>query len=481
MSPACARRLRSAADLPINPRMTRPAPSDREAGFALVETLVSAALLVVIALALLAGADRAASTAGQSRARSTAAAIAEQDQERMRSMPVTALSNYHPVGRPVPSGAVNYTVTSRADWVRDSTATTASCTDTGQSNYLRITSTVTSNVVGTATKPVTMTSIVAPPVGSFDGTEGTLAVLITDRADKPVVGMNVSISGGASLSDTTNAAGCAVFAYIPRGQYHVLLNTPGWVDPANKTAVDFLATVSAASVSLANHSYDRAAKVAVSYETWVSGAAVASKGWGATAAQNLTGGVISSFKATAPPQTSVDATSLYPVASGLKFYAGECAGASPETPIPNWFTTAPGSGDLLIPAPGSTNGAVTVRQPPLTLVVKNGTSTITGAHVVLTPQSAGCTKLALTTDASGRANKTQTTPYDPGIPFGKYDVCVDALPTASSARKVWRSSSALDVKVANGPNTAPGTTATTGVLDFASQGSNVSTTNLVCS
>jgi Tfp pilus assembly protein PilV len=461
--------------------MTAPACSDSEAGFALVETLVSAALLVVIALALLAGADRATSTAGQNRARSTAAAIAEQDQERMRSMPVTALSNYHPLARTVPAGAVNYSVASRADWVRDSTATTASCTDTGQADYLRITSTVTSNIAGKSIKPVAMSSIVAPPVGSFDPNQGTLAVLIKDSADRPVVGMNVSIAGGTSLSDATNSAGCAVFAYIPKGQYHVLLNTPGWVDPANVTPVDFLATVSASSVTVASHNYDRAVKVAVSYETWVSGAAVASQGWGATAAQNTTAGLISSFKATAPPQTTVDATSLYPLSTGYKFYAGECAGATPETPISNWFTTVPGSGNVLTPAPGATNGTVTVRQPPLTLVVKNGSSLLGGANVVLTPQSAGCTKLTLKTDASGRANKTATTPFDPGVPFGKYDVCVDALPTAgATTRKVWRASSALDVKVANGPNTTPGTTSTTGVLDFASQGANVSATNPVC-
>ncbi len=63
----------------------RPARPTSEAGFALIEVLVSAVLLVVIALALLAGADRAASTSLAGKGRSVAATLAEQDQERMRA------------------------------------------------------------------------------------------------------------------------------------------------------------------------------------------------------------------------------------------------------------------------------------------------------------------------------------------------------------------------------------------------------------
>ena len=103
MSPRSPASLRSRADLPITPRMKRPALSDGEAGFALIETLVSAALLVVIAVALLTAAERAASTSLEGKGRSVAAAIAEQDQERLRAMPVTALSNYHPSSRTVPA------------------------------------------------------------------------------------------------------------------------------------------------------------------------------------------------------------------------------------------------------------------------------------------------------------------------------------------------------------------------------------------
>jgi Tfp pilus assembly protein PilV len=462
----------------------RPDRPNREGGFALIETLVSAVLLVVIALALLAGADRASTTSLAGKARSSAASLAEQDQERMRSMPVTALSNYHPVARTVPVGSINYSVASRADWVRDTTGSTQSCTnDSTQADYLKITSTITSNVVGRLIKPVTISSIVAPPVGAFAANQGTLAVKLTDSRNNPVVGMNVSITGAKSLSDATNTAGCAIFAYIPTGTYHVLLNAAGWVNPSNVTAVDSTQTVSAGVVNVANLQYDRAAKVGVSFETWVGSAAVASTGWGITASRVDNGTGTYFFEgagATSTPpaaQASIDATSLWPAVSGYEFYAGDCAGANPETAIPSatWYATAPGSGDVLAPLPGSINGVVTVRQPPLTLVVKSGSSFISGATVRLTPADAACVKPTLTTDASGRANRTTTTPYDPGVPFGRYNVCVVGQ-TATSTWKRWTSATQLNVTSATGPNTVPGTTATTGILDLNAAGTTVTST-----
>src|SRR5262249_35036124 len=150
-----------------------------------------------------------------------------------------------------------------------------------------------------------------------------------------------------------------------------------------------------------------------------------------------------------------------------------CVGANPSTQVPTWFTTAPGSGDVLAPAPGSTTGSVTVRQPPLTLNVKNGSTAISGADIVLTPADTSCTKLALTTDASGRVNKTTSTPYDPGIPFGTYSVCVSAL--VGSQRRAWTASNGLVVKYADGTSTANTVTGTTaaGDLNLATMGSNV--------
>jgi Tfp pilus assembly protein PilV len=456
--------------------MKRPAFSDGEAGFALIETLVSAALLVVIAVALLTAAERAASTSLQSQGRSVAASIAEQDQERMRALPVTALSNYHPTSRTVPAGSGSYTVASRADWVRDSTGATQSCTnDTAQASYLKITSTVTSNVVGSTTKPLSLTSIVSPPVGAFASNQGTLAVKVLDSRDQPVVGMNVSITGARNLSDATNSSGCAVFAYIPATTYHVLLNQPGWVDPTNATSVDKTQAVTQGNVTVATVQYDRAAKVGVKFQTWNGSAVVDSQGWGIAATRVDTAGGTYFFEGGGTPQDQVDAISLWPAQTGYKFSSGDCPGAEPSlaSNIPTWWTTAPGNANVLAPLPGTTDSVLKIRQPPLTMTVKNGATPLANATVVLTPADGACMKPTLVTGTDGKPTKAGGGAFDPGIPFGRYSVCV--LGTVGGNLKKWTATNALNTTSATS-NVVSGTSGSTGSLDLSSATTVPSTT-----
>ena len=66
-----------------------------EHGVTLVETLISALVLMGVIFAVFATLDTASSTTAVNRARTAAATIAERDQERMRGMSVTQLSNHH--------------------------------------------------------------------------------------------------------------------------------------------------------------------------------------------------------------------------------------------------------------------------------------------------------------------------------------------------------------------------------------------------
>jgi Tfp pilus assembly protein PilV len=439
-----------------------PDRSHSEAGFALIEVLVSATLLVVIAVSLLASVDRTTATAVQSRARSVSAQVADQDQERLRAMPFTSLATSGTDTNDVTVGSVTYHVASTAEWIDDQTGDTPSCVSTTQADYLRITSTVTTdNVVGSAIKPVTISSLVAPPATGLDPTKGSLSVKLVDRNGTALAGFPVNISGPSSKSATTNSVGCAVFPFIATGNYTIGLPSTGYVTKQNKQTAT--TTVNPGSLTPIEIPFDRAAKVTISYDTYVGGASVGSKGWDATAQVATSGGTPWPFDGTTPPQPSVDATSLFPWTDGYEFYAGGCVGADPGATAPT-----------LTPAPGSTSNAVTVRQPPVTLVVKNGSSFVSGAKVVLTPTDTGCTPLTLTTDGNGRLSKsTSTTNYDPGVPFGKYKVCV----STTSPNKKWTSAaSALDNKNANGTNLVSGTAATTGILDLNS----VSTTTGTC-
>jgi Tfp pilus assembly protein PilV len=411
-----------------------------EAGFALVEALVAATILIGVALATLLAVERAQTTSRLSKDRTTAAALAEQAQERMRALPATALANYKPTTTTATVGRIDYSITSSSEWVRDASGGTQSCTsDTTQADYLKVSSTVTSSRVGTDIRPVTLTSLVTPPLA----TRGSLAVHVTDSRGQDVPGLAVNITGPTSATDTTNSAGCAIFAYIPSGTYHVLLSTPGWVDPSGATSLDQTKQVTTGNLSVKSFEYDRAGAVTVKYETLVNGNPSPSRGWSASGAHNdVPGSKLRPYFGTTPPQASVVVQSLYPFPTNYEMFSGECAAANPRTaiPDPNWYTTGGvGAGDAVAVAPGDTSPVVTVRQPPLNLVVLKGTNNpLQGAHVVLTPTgaSAACTvKPALTTDSSGRATKTSynfggaagTVGYDPGVPFGVYDVCADGV------------------------------------------------------
>ncbi|MEA2228730.1 MAG: hypothetical protein QOF04_2360 [Solirubrobacteraceae bacterium] len=399
-----------------------------EGGFALVEVLVSAVLLLVIAMGVFKGLDAAQSSTTKSKARTIAGALAEQDQERMRGVSAVDLSTYART-LTVPVNGVPYTVTSQSEWIRDATGGTESCTSNAtQADFLRITSTVTSDVIGTTTKPVTQSSIVAPPVGAFTAKQGTLSVPVRDRNDDPVVGMPVTISGPKALTVPTNAVGCAIFAYIPTGAYTATVNQTTWVGKTQTQSTSVGATVAAGKVTVAPIvSYDRAAPTTVTFVTTLGTQTVPSKAWSVTAGHpDLQSPVRTAHNAT--PQASIDipGPALFPFPTAYSFWSGRCDGAQPPVlAAPGYFATYPGS---KIAQQGQPL-AVTVRQPPLKGVVvdKATNAAIKDAVIVLTPDTSGCTdKLTLTTDAAGLITKPYTAPAkaDPGVPYGTYDLCV---------------------------------------------------------
>jgi Tfp pilus assembly protein PilV len=433
-----------------------------------VETLVSAVVLIVIALATLAAVDRAQSTSTIGKGRSVAASLAEQDQERLRSLPAPSLSTYrtnHASTRVVSVGGLNYNVASTVDWVRDATGGTPSCSsDDNQADYLKITSTVT----GTAVRPVTISSLVAPPL-AYSNSRGTLAVKVLDGADQPVVGLAVTISGPSAGTDTTNAAGCAVFAFIPAGDYHVQFSRAGWVDPTGDNTVDATPTVNAGKLNQLSLTYDMAGAMTMRYDTKIGAAApTASLGWtGSAMHTGVTGSGIRSYWLTpANPQASIALTDLFPFRTGYQTFAGECKGSNPDTAMGtnNWFTTGGGIDDVVIIPPGDTSKVATVRQPALSLKVMNGSTPVQGATVVLTVNDSTCISTpshsapiqlkGLTTNSTGYMTKSAASGYDPGVPFGRYDVCVSA-PNVGSPLRTRRTTFSVNVNNANGVSVTP--------------------------
>ena len=119
-----------------------------DSGFSLIEVLVSALILAIAATGVFEGFDVASRASGRNRARSSAATLAEQDQERLRAMPVSALDGLDSardvkVCTGSSGGCITYHVHSQSEWVADA-GSGASCTSSGRQGYnLHITSTVT--------------------------------------------------------------------------------------------------------------------------------------------------------------------------------------------------------------------------------------------------------------------------------------------------------------------------------------------------
>ena len=131
-----------------------------ERGSVLVEVVIGTLLLALTTTAVLEGMDGAQKTGRKNRDRSVNATLAQQDLERMRSLPPgVALEP-----RPEPHGdrrGSRLHVLSQTDWIRDASGPVSCTTDDTEAEYLRLKSTVSSPA--SADAPVTATSLLTPP------------------------------------------------------------------------------------------------------------------------------------------------------------------------------------------------------------------------------------------------------------------------------------------------------------------------------
>jgi hypothetical protein len=399
-----------------------------EAGSVLLEALVGAVLVAVMAVAFFGALDGSNRVSTVSKLRAEAGALAADDQERLRSMPVSTLNNLRQ-SNPKQMGGVNFTVDSRADWIADSSGTSSCLGNGGAADYLKITSTVTP-VNDLGLKPVVVTSMVTPPPGSFGG-KGSLVVTVTDRDGNGLSGMRVNVSGPASATDTTDNNGCVFFGYLPAGTtYNVATTASGYVDmDGNSSASVGGVTINDQQVATQQLTYDIAGASSVNFFSQPIDASGASRGdvpsnqWMVTMSNGAhvrTFG--SNYASTWPYQagtsSSMSATALFPFTSPYTVYAGNCA---KNDPAQNGVTD-PG----LTVNPGDASLVYNQQLPALNVVAKqNGTPTA-GLNVTLkvdptatNSKSVGCGVFTLgrVSDANGL--------IDAGVPYGTYDVCVD--------------------------------------------------------
>ena len=393
---------------------------DDESGFGLIEVVVSAMLLVLVASGIYLGLDAASATSGTNKHRSIASALAQSDQDRMRAMAVNELSNYRE-SYTSRVGPVTYTIRSSASWVTDETGVEGCASETdpdylpgdgttsgSAANYLRIASEVT--WPGIRIDPVTVESIVGPPAGSFRTDLGSLAVHVRDRNGDGVQGVTVSLAGAQSHVDVTNQQGCVLWGYLPVGNYDVTISRSGYVDPAAVSQPSKEVGVAGEATSTTVFDYDAGGRIQADYETLLGGEPAPANATVFTA-------VTSHLTVPLPPigdgapHGSYTSGLVYPFTDPYGVYAGDCAGADPVT----YGQPA----QLALVEPGATT-AVPMRLPPVDLRALHDGRPVSGATARFTATGSGCSAAyARTTGSDGYLT-------DRALPYGEYAVCVQA-------------------------------------------------------
>jgi Tfp pilus assembly protein PilV len=403
-----------------------------ERGSALIEVLVGAVVLAIATAGILNGIDGAQSVGAKNKARSVQATLAQQDIERMRSMPVTSLDNFTQT-RTLNVAGADYTVVSRTDWVSDK-AGVVNCSDTSaQAEYLKLTSTVTSPATGA--KTVTETGLLTPAVGGLSTATGSATVQLTDRAGLPVpAGVGVTLSGPSSQSATTNSLGCAVFGYIPTGTYNVTV--PGYVAMESTLPATSIMQVYRGRATFNTMQVDRPATVRANFVAPLGQTIATSMVWDTITVKNANLiGAKKIFTRTGGRGTSVDAPNLFPFLDGVGVYAGNCAANDPSLYSTNYFNPSATRGWTAL-NPGDALRPVNVEMPTLRVTVNRQAvaPSAAGSTIAQVPSWTRTQLMVTQNDGTGcnsvihqltntRTAATSGVSFPIAQPFGRYTLC----------------------------------------------------------
>jgi Tfp pilus assembly protein PilV len=391
-----------------------------EAGDTLIEVVVSALLLAVIVVGTLTGLNSANRASSLDRARSQANVLAQQDEDQLRSEPISKLSElsetHEAVLHEVDAGGTKYTISSTAKYVADATAT-ASCTSTSEkADYIQTASKVTWSSLGTG-KPVVETGIISPPADS------ALIVQVTGASGEAQPNMDVTATGPTNISTTTSTDGCAILAVLP-GEYKLNVDKPGYdyVDPNGyensdeDPAIDSSLYVVAETTVKKGYEFAPAGALEVSFENSSTKAPTVGDSFvaGNTTMNPAfrTFGTVGTYKAeVTSPKT------LFPFASSkYSVYAGTCEADNPH--VVNSANAEPTAVSVLA---GKTEKA-TVALPPVNITVMSGKSSTSPGYEI----ENAVVRLADTGCGTVRESKTNSKgalPI-PSAPFGNYSLCV---------------------------------------------------------
>jgi Tfp pilus assembly protein PilV len=440
----------------------RPHAQDQR-GDTLIEVVIAAAILLLVVLGALGGFDAAGKASITQRQAAQADAVAQQDEERLRSTPVATIISTAGSGNAttVTEAGTTFGVYHTASYEADATgAAPCSANTTGSADYLRTDSYVTwpwpvVNKPGQISSHTVNESSVVTPSES-----AALVVHDTDVGGNPIALVNVTVSQNGSTVSTaqTDASGCAIFTSLTDGTYTVAVSQTGDIDQTQNPSPSQSATVVTGESTPITFTYAPAAFLTPTFTS------VALSTNAATLGQPLTGTPITTtgdsftvynsqtiptgtiytygtLSPTGPPtQSSVATTTpgLFPfsyisnsttLGTTYTAWAGGCSANDPAK------VNAANTDQTVALTPGSTP-ALALYEPPVVIRINNAlgvgyTTAPTNIHVTDLGTGTGCTSpTRVYTVANGGLAANPTTSStgalnDPDLPYGSYSVCVD--------------------------------------------------------
>ncbi len=366
-----------------------------EEGSSLIEIVMSAMVLGIIAVGVMSGFDVSARNSGDAKHKAAAANIAENELERMRSLRISELTAMTGTAQTVSQNGVSYTRSAKAEWVSQP-ATGSICEVAGPPTYLKLTVSV--SWPGKSTKPVTVSSLLAPGARGTLSTQGALVIRITDINGNGVAGVPVTVGGGVP-SGSTDSNGCVSWSPITAATYNMSFSKAGYVTTDGSSSVAESISVTGQEVTQRSYTYSQGGTISGTFYSVRSGQNIASSPTRVAIAHpsratqyfNVTSG---SFNATVPPD-----------AQPYTVYAGNCAAARPPVAYETNATVGPGA-----------NASVNVRMPAIDAVTRIQGTNVNGT--VKVTDVCGTVYTRSTTAASGGKLA------DPGFPYSSSGLSV---------------------------------------------------------
>ena len=208
----------------------KPAESARsESGLSLIEVIMSALIVGLIAIGTLTGFASAGRASADSRQHNQALLLATADEERLRGLNVTELGRLG--SRTLPTTTENgtiYTIEEQAHFVSAAKEEFA-CETTGTTaDYIQTTSKVTWRSLNRSgsSESLSQSSLISVP------TSTSLLVNVRNQLNEPVEGATVKVVGKTSGTNQqiTPVSGCVIFGALPESKVNVTATKTGWVN-----------------------------------------------------------------------------------------------------------------------------------------------------------------------------------------------------------------------------------------------------------